>query len=161
VYVKDGIITWETQQTDYPSNGPDMPEYEPRGCPRDASFSPGYTYSPLRIRYPYIRGVLLEMYREAKSRPWEAGERLGASIDFDSREHAMGCQIFRDGHTARRRLPDRFVEEDVTPLIDSPMPTALMSMSRYARRVSAVDGIPIAAKRLATVGRLSSAARIP
>ncbi len=47
--------------------GPDMPEYEPRGCPRGASFS-WYTYSPLRIRYPYIRGVLLEMYREAKSR---------------------------------------------------------------------------------------------
>ena len=34
VHVKDGIITWETQQTDYPSNGPDMPDYEPRGCPR-------------------------------------------------------------------------------------------------------------------------------
>ena len=33
VYVKDGIITWETQQTDYPSVGPDKPEYEPRGCP--------------------------------------------------------------------------------------------------------------------------------
>src|SRR6476469_9114001 len=32
VYVKDGIITWETQQTDYPSVGPDKPEYEPRGC---------------------------------------------------------------------------------------------------------------------------------
>ncbi len=32
VYVKDGIITWETQQTDYPSVGPDSPEYEPRGC---------------------------------------------------------------------------------------------------------------------------------
>ena len=26
VYVKDGIITWETQQTDYPSVGPDSPE---------------------------------------------------------------------------------------------------------------------------------------
>ena len=25
VYVKDGIITWETQQTDYPSAGPDSP----------------------------------------------------------------------------------------------------------------------------------------
>ena len=33
VYVKDGIITWETQQTDYPSTGPDSPEYEPRGLP--------------------------------------------------------------------------------------------------------------------------------
>ena len=51
VHVKDGIITWETQQTDYPSNGPDMPDYEPRGCPRGASFS-WYTYSPLRVKYP-------------------------------------------------------------------------------------------------------------
>ena len=67
VYVKDGIITWETQAVDYPTAGPDKPEYEPRGCPRGASFS-WYTYSPTRTRYPYIRGVLLDMYREAKAR---------------------------------------------------------------------------------------------
>ncbi|HEX5906593.1 MAG TPA: molybdopterin-dependent oxidoreductase, partial [Propionibacteriaceae bacterium] len=67
VYVRDGIITWEAQQTDYPSVGPDRPEYEPRGCPRGAAFS-WYTYSPTRVRYPYARGVLLEMYREAKQR---------------------------------------------------------------------------------------------
>jgi nitrate reductase alpha subunit len=66
VYVKDGIITWEAQQTDYPSVGPDRPEYEPRGCPRGAAFS-WYTYSPTRVRYPYVRGVLLQMYREAKA----------------------------------------------------------------------------------------------
>ncbi|MCE3554090.1 nitrate reductase subunit alpha [Pseudonocardia sp. RS11V-5] len=67
VYVKDGIITWEAQQTDYPSVGPDSPEYEPRGCPRGAAFS-WYTYSPTRVRYPYARGVLVEMYREARAR---------------------------------------------------------------------------------------------
>ena len=67
VYVKDGIITWEAQQTDYPSTGPDRPEYEPRGCPRGAAFS-WYTYSPTRVRYPYGRGVMMEMYREAKQR---------------------------------------------------------------------------------------------
>src|SRR5918998_3769953 len=67
VYVKDGIITWEAQQTDYPSTGPDRPEYEPRGCPRGAAFS-WYTYSPTRVRYPYVRGVLLELYREARNR---------------------------------------------------------------------------------------------
>ena len=66
VYVKDGIITWEAQQTDYPSTGPDKPEYEPRGCPRGAAFS-WYTYSPTRVRYPYMRGVLLDLYREAKA----------------------------------------------------------------------------------------------
>ncbi len=67
VYVKDGIITWETQETDYPSVGPDRPEYEPRGCPRGAAFS-WYTYSPTRVRYPYARGVLVEMFREARRR---------------------------------------------------------------------------------------------
>ncbi|WP_431955851.1 nitrate reductase subunit alpha [Nocardia lijiangensis] len=66
IYVKDGIITWETQQTDYPSVGPDSPEYEPRGCPRGAAFS-WYTYSPTRVRYPYVRAVLLQMYRAAKA----------------------------------------------------------------------------------------------
>ncbi|AKK10879.1 nitrate reductase subunit alpha [Corynebacterium uterequi] len=65
VYVKDGVITWESQAVDYPSTGADMPDYEPRGCPRGASFS-WYTYSPTRIRYPYARGVLVDMYRAAK-----------------------------------------------------------------------------------------------
>ncbi len=64
VYVKEGIITWEHQATDYPTTGPDMPEFEPRGCPRGASFS-SYTYSPLRVKYPYVRGVLLELWRNA------------------------------------------------------------------------------------------------
>ena len=73
VYVKDGLITWESQAVDYPSNGPEMPDYEPRGCPRGASFS-WYTYSPLRVKYPYVRGSLLELYREAR-------ERLGDPVD--------------------------------------------------------------------------------
>ncbi|MBD7999701.1 nitrate reductase subunit alpha [Oerskovia gallyi] len=67
VYVKDGLITWEHQGTDYPTTGLDSPEYEPRGCPRGASFS-WYTYSPSRVRYPYVRGVLLEMYLDARCR---------------------------------------------------------------------------------------------
>jgi len=79
VYVKDGIITWEAQQTDYPSPGPDRPDYEPRGCPRGAAFS-WYTYSPTRVRYPYVRGVLLQMYRQAKQEvggdPVEAWARV-------------------------------------------------------------------------------------
>ncbi len=63
VYVKEGTITWETQAVDYPSVGPDSPEYEPRS----ASFS-RYTYSPARVRYPYIREPLLAMWREARER---------------------------------------------------------------------------------------------
>jgi nitrate reductase / nitrite oxidoreductase, alpha subunit len=65
VYVKDGVIAWETQQTDYPENGCEEPDYEPRGCPRGASFS-WYVYSPLRVRYPYVRGALIERWREAR-----------------------------------------------------------------------------------------------
>jgi nitrate reductase alpha subunit len=78
VYVRDGIITWEQQQTDYPSVGADRPEYEPRGCPRGAAFS-WYTYSPTRVRYPYARGVLIEMYREAKGR---LGDPVAAWADI-------------------------------------------------------------------------------
>jgi nitrate reductase / nitrite oxidoreductase, alpha subunit len=80
VYVKDGIITWESQQTDYPSVGPDRPEYEPRGCPRGAAFS-WYTYSPTRVRYPYARGVLVEMYREARAR---TGDPVAAWADIQN-----------------------------------------------------------------------------
>jgi len=80
VYVKDGIITWEQQQTDYPSVGPDRPEYEPRGCPRGAAFS-WYTYSPTRVRYPYARGVLVELYREAKAR---LGDPVAAWADIQA-----------------------------------------------------------------------------
>ncbi|KXG43865.1 nitrate reductase subunit alpha [Tepidibacillus decaturensis] len=64
VFVKDGIITWENQAIDYPSPGPDMPEFEPRGCPRGATFS-WYTYSPVRVKYPYVRSTLLKFWREA------------------------------------------------------------------------------------------------
>jgi len=80
VYVKDGVITWETQETDYPTVGPDRPEYEPRGCPRGAAFS-WYTYSPTRVRYPYARGVLVEMFREAKQR---LGDPVLAWADIQS-----------------------------------------------------------------------------
>ncbi|WP_203746186.1 nitrate reductase subunit alpha [Actinoplanes cyaneus] len=67
VFVRDGLITWEHQATDYPTTGPDAPDYEPRGCPRGASFS-WYEYSPSRVRHPYLRGTLAEMFREARQR---------------------------------------------------------------------------------------------
>ncbi|QQE80118.1 nitrate reductase subunit alpha [Alicyclobacillus sp. SO9] len=82
IHVKDGIVAFETQQTDYPSNGADVPDYEPRGCPRGASFS-WYEYSPLRVKYPYVRGELLQMWREEKkaagNNPVEAWKRLMAN----------------------------------------------------------------------------------
>ncbi len=65
VYVKNGLITWEFQALDYPSLEAGLPPYETRGCQRGISFS-WYVYSPLRVKYPYIRGVLADLWREAK-----------------------------------------------------------------------------------------------
>lgn len=65
VYVKDGIVTWELQATDYPLLEEGLPPYEPRGCQRGISYS-WYLYSPIRVKYPYGRGALLDLWREAR-----------------------------------------------------------------------------------------------
>ncbi|MEZ5895421.1 MAG: nitrate reductase subunit alpha [Parvularculaceae bacterium] len=66
IYVKGGIVTWETQQTDYPRTRPDLPNHEPRGCSRGASYS-WYLYSGNRLKHPLIRGVLLKAWRNARA----------------------------------------------------------------------------------------------
>jgi len=65
VYVKQGIVTWEMQALDYPVFNKEIPPHEPRGCQRGISCS-WYVYSPLRVKYPYVRGALLDLWREAK-----------------------------------------------------------------------------------------------
>jgi nitrate reductase alpha subunit len=65
IYVKGGIVTWETQQTDYPRTRPDLPNHEPRGCSRGASYS-WYLYSGNRVKYPLVRSRLLRLWREAR-----------------------------------------------------------------------------------------------
>ncbi|MFB4279885.1 nitrate reductase subunit alpha [Nonomuraea sp. MTCD27] len=140
VFVKDGLITWEHQATDYPSVGPDSPEYEPRGCPRGASFS-WYTYSPSRVRYPYVRGVLLEMWREAKARlgdpvlAWaeltgdpersRAYKRARGKGGFvrSSWDEVLEIMAAAHVHTIKRHGPDRVVGF-------SPIPA--MSMASFA-----------------------------
>ncbi|MGZ5182926.1 MAG: molybdopterin-dependent oxidoreductase, partial [Ramlibacter sp.] len=66
VYVKNGLITWETQQTDYPRTRPDLPNHEPRGGPRGASYS-WYVYSAQRVKHPMVRGRLMQLWREARA----------------------------------------------------------------------------------------------
>lgn len=132
VYVKDGIITWESQQTDYPSVGPDSPEYEPRGCPRGAAFS-WYTYSPTRVKYPYGRQVLIEMYREARRRlgdPVEAWAEIQADPEKRRRyqqargkgglvrlswDEALEITAASYVHTIRKWGPDRIVSFSPIP----------------------------------------------
>ncbi|MFF8596927.1 nitrate reductase subunit alpha [Streptomyces sp. NPDC015220] len=151
VFVKDGIITWETQATDYPTVGPDSPEYEPRGCPRGASFS-WYTYSPTRIRYPYVRAPLLELWRRARARtadPVDAWEWLTSDPErCATYKRARGKGGFvrctwqevtelvaaAQVHTVKRYGPDRIVGF-------SPIPA--MSMASYAagtRYLSMIGG---------------------
>lgn len=65
IHVKSGVVVWEMQGLDYPNLAGEIPPYEPRGCQRGISFS-WYLYSPLRVKYPYLRGALMDLWREAR-----------------------------------------------------------------------------------------------
>lgn len=83
IYVKNGLVTWETQQTDYPRTRPDLPNHEPRGCSRGASYS-WYLYSAARLKYPMIRSRLLKIWRKAKKKckdPVDAWESIVSDPD--------------------------------------------------------------------------------
>ena len=152
VYVKDGIVAWETQQTDYPSNGPDTPEYEPRGCPRGASFS-WYVYSPLRVRYPYVRGVLLDMYREALGRLGDPVEAWADVVEDPQKARRYKSQRGKGGfvrstwdevsgliaaahvHTIRRYGPDRVAGFSPIPAM------SMVSYSAGTRFLSLIGGV--------------------
>ena len=141
IYVKDGIVTWETQQTDYPTNGPDKPEYEPRGCQRGASAS-WYLYSPHRIRYPYVRGALWKLWQEALHTHPDDPVGAWRSIVEDPRRSAQYKAARGRGGFVRVRAPDvyRMISAALVDTIRqhgpdrvlgfSPIPA--MSMASYA-----------------------------
>jgi len=126
VFVKDGIVTWELQATDYPRLEDGLPPYEPRGCQRGISFS-WYLYSPIRVKYPYARGVLIDMWRDARllhEDPVDAWESIVGDPEKRSRyQRARGKGGFRRVswdealeisaasvvHTVRKRGPDRVI----------------------------------------------------
>jgi nitrate reductase alpha subunit len=66
VFVKDGLICWELQKTDYPQIDPDIPNVEPRGCQRGVTAS-WYPYSPLRPKFPYVRKALWDEYAKERA----------------------------------------------------------------------------------------------
>lgn len=98
VYVKDGIITWEMQQTDYPLLESGLPPYEPRGCQRGISAS-WYVYSPIRVKYPYARGALLDFWRQARKQYSNPIEAWGSIVEDDAKrrrfQQARGKGGFR------------------------------------------------------------------
>ncbi len=98
VFVKDGIVTWELQATDYPHLEEGLPPYEPRGCQRGISFS-WYQYSPIRVKYPYVRGQLIDLWRSAReqfSDPIEAWRSIVTNPEQrSSYQQARGKGGFR------------------------------------------------------------------
>ncbi len=140
IYVKDGVVTWEMQQTDYPPLERGLPPYEPRGCQRGISFS-WYLYSPIRVKYPYVRGALLDLWRRSKQAQGDPVEAWRAIVENSAEraafQQARGKGGFRRSswdevteliaasvvYTIKRHGPDRIIGF-------SPIPA--MSMLSYA-----------------------------
>ena len=140
VHVKDGIVGWELQANDYPQFDGTIPNHEPRGCGRGICFS-WYLYSPMRVKYPYLRGALLDCWTEARSRfedPVEAWasivENPQARLSYTSKRGMGGLRraswesvieiiAASTVYTTKKHGPDRVVGF-------SPIPA--MSMISYA-----------------------------
>ena len=151
IYVKGGIVTWETQQTDYPRTRPDLPNHEPRGCSRGASYS-WYMYSANRVKYPLIRSRLLKLWREARAvrtpvAAWGSIQEDPAKRSEYTKMRGMGGFVratwdevneiiaAANAYTARKWGPDRVIGF-------SPIPA--MSMVSYAagsRYLSLMGGV--------------------
>jgi nitrate reductase alpha subunit len=151
IYVKGGIVTWETQQTDYPRTRPELPNHEPRGCSRGASYS-WYMYSGNRVKYPLVRKRLMKLW--LKARETMSPVAAWASIVEDPKKRASytkqrGLGGFVRGqwevtneiiaaanaYTAKKYGPDRVIGF-------SPIPA--MSMVSYAagsRYLSLLGGV--------------------
>jgi nitrate reductase alpha subunit len=80
IHVKNGVVALETQALDYPRFSRDIPGYEPRGCQRGISAS-WYLYSPLRVKHPYLRGVLMDLWRAARARHADPVEAWTSLVD--------------------------------------------------------------------------------
>ena len=140
IHVKEGLVTWEMQGLDYPSLEAGLPPYEPRGCQRGISYS-WYLYSPLRVKYPYIRGALLDQWKairpqfddpvdawkalvedDAKRKRWQTARGKGG---FRRTDWATVLEIMAAAniHTIKSQGPDRIAGF-------SPIPA--MSMISYA-----------------------------
>ncbi len=151
IYVKGGIVTWETQQTDYPRTRWDMPNHEPRGCARGASYS-WYLYSANRVKYPMVRGRLLKSWRaarlvhepveawasivesDAKRRDYQRIRGLGGFVR-SSWDEVNDIIAAANVYTIKKHGPDRIVGF-------SPIPA--MSMISYAagsRYLSLIGGV--------------------
>ena len=151
IFVKGGIVTWEIQQTDYPRTRWDMPNHEPRGCARGASYS-WYLYSANRVKYPMVRARLLKHWRaareqhepvaawasivenEGKRRDYQQIRGLGGFVR-SSWDEVNEIVAAANVYTIKKHGPDRIIGF-------SPIPA--MSMVSYAagsRYLSLIGGV--------------------
>jgi len=151
IYVKGGVVTWETQQTDYPRTRPGMPNHEPRGCSRGASYS-WYLYSANRLKYPLVRGRLARLWRAAR-KEHDPVQAWASIVESPEKSHSYKSIRGRGGfvrttwdeateivaaanvYTIRKYGPDRIAGF-------SPIPA--MSMVSYAagsRYISLLGGV--------------------
>ena len=153
VYVKNGLITWETQQTDYPRTRPDLPNHEPRGCPRGASYS-WYVYSAQRVKYPMIRGILAEMWRDAR-KTMSPIEAWASIVEDENRAKAYKTQRGLGGfvratwdeanemvaaanaYTVKNYGPDRVFGFSPIPAM------SMVSYASGARYLGLIGGVPL------------------
>ncbi|MBI5631289.1 MAG: nitrate reductase subunit alpha [Elusimicrobia bacterium] len=154
IHVKDGIVTWEMQGLDYPLLESSLPPYEPRGCQRGISYS-WYLYSPLRVKYPYIRGALLDLWKEARARaedPVEAWKSLIENPEARRRwQRARGKGGFRRAdwdtvleimaaaniYTIKKHGPDRIAGFSPIPAM------SMVSYAAGARMLQLMGGISL------------------
>ncbi|MBU2705587.1 nitrate reductase subunit alpha [Zooshikella marina] len=151
IYVKDGLVTWETQQTDYPRTRPDLPNHEPRGCPRGASYS-WYMYSANRLKYPKIRKQLLQLWRDALNQhsdpvnAWQSIVENPSSAKSYKQQRGMGGFVrasweevntliaAANVYTAKQYGPDRITGFSPIPAM------SMVSYAAGARYLSLIGG---------------------
>jgi nitrate reductase alpha subunit len=153
IHVKNGVVALETQALDYPRLGCDVPGYEPRGCQRGISAS-WYLYSPLRVKHPYLRGVLLDLWRAARAahadpvdawaslvddpearRRWQEARGKGG-LRRASWEEALELVAASTVHTLKRHGADRIVGFSPIPAMSM---LSFAGGSRFLQLLGAVN----------------------
>jgi nitrate reductase alpha subunit len=152
IHVKDGIVVYETQQLDYPLLDSKLPPYEPRGCQRGISAS-WYLYSPIRVKYPLVRGALLSLFRKekevtgdpvlaweniqndpAKRKRYQNARGKGGFIRARWTE-ALELIAAANIHTVRKYGPDRLIGFSPIPAM------SMMSYAAGARYLQLMGGV--------------------
>ncbi|TFH86356.1 nitrate reductase subunit alpha [Billgrantia azerbaijanica] len=152
IYVKNGLVTWETQQTDYPRTRPDLPNHEPRGCPRGASYS-WYLYSANRLKYPLVRQQLMRLWRAARAKHADPVEAWASIVEAPSKASEYKQVRGRGGfvranweemneliaaanvYTAKQYGPDRVIGFSPIPAM------SMVSYAAGARYLSLIGGV--------------------